>query len=199
VKLFSDLNKTAAKGAIVLVGDSITEGFRIGEMTGRDIMVYNRGINGDTTEGLLEHMAESCFGLSPAKIFLLIGTNDLGNGVEPAVVAGNIETMLTLIQEQIPATQVHVLSLLPVNAAASPEARQMVGIRTRDKILETNMLLSRLAEQYGAVYISLFESLADDTGDLRPDFTPDGLHLSVAGYSVLLDGIRPYLQLPEGK
>lgn len=41
------------------------------------IRVYNRGIGGDVTDGLLERMDESIFDLEPKKVFINIGTNDI--------------------------------------------------------------------------------------------------------------------------
>jgi hypothetical protein len=75
---FKELNKRAQKGGVVFVGDSITEGFPIDEILQCNKPMYNRGINGDTSIGVLDKLKEEVFDLIPSKVFLLIGTNDLG-------------------------------------------------------------------------------------------------------------------------
>ena len=62
-------------GDIVFVGDSLTEGARWDELF-PDKPVINRGINADTVNGVLLRLDDIISG-KPAKIFLLIGTNDL--------------------------------------------------------------------------------------------------------------------------
>ena len=42
-------------------------------------------------------------------------------------------------------------------------------------------------------YVSVFENLLDQEGQLKSDYTTDGLHLSVAGYQALSDALKTYL------
>ena len=59
---FMCLNKFVKKGEIVFTGSSLCELFPISEMLQNvepRIRVYNRGIGGDVTDGLLERMNES--------------------------------------------------------------------------------------------------------------------------------------------
>lgn len=77
---FMCLNKFVKKGEIVFTGSSLCELFPINEMLQNvepRIRVYNRGIGGDVTDGLLERMDESIFDLEPKKVFINIGTNDI--------------------------------------------------------------------------------------------------------------------------
>jgi lysophospholipase L1-like esterase len=80
--VFTHLNAVAKPGSIVFLGDSITDFFRVNEFF-PGVYVINRGISGDTTDGVLNRLAESVYELSPSKIFLMIGTNDLGNRAVP--------------------------------------------------------------------------------------------------------------------
>ena len=80
VQNFRCLNAVAKKGETVFVGSSLCELFPISEMLQNvepRIRVYNRGIGGDVTDGLLRRMDESIFALEPEKVFINIGTNDL--------------------------------------------------------------------------------------------------------------------------
>ena len=72
---------------VVFLGDSITEAGPWEELF-PGIRVRNRGIGGDTTGGVLRRLEQVTSG-GPAKVFLLIGTNDLGRGASEAeIVAG---------------------------------------------------------------------------------------------------------------
>ena len=83
VRNFRELNACARKGEIVFVGSSLCEFFPICELLQNvepRIRVYNRGIAGDVTEGLLARMEESVFALEPRKVFINIGTNGTDMG-----------------------------------------------------------------------------------------------------------------------
>ena len=76
-------------GKIVFLGNSITEMGDWKKLTG-DSTVINRGIGGDITFGILQRLDE-VLNRKPSKIFLLIGINDIGKDIPPAVIADNIK------------------------------------------------------------------------------------------------------------
>ncbi|MDT5197447.1 MAG: hypothetical protein QOH20_4201, partial [Mycobacterium sp.] len=43
----------------------------------------------------------------------------------------------------------------------------------------------------GATYVDLSPVLSDGRGGLRPDFTPDMLHLNALGYAAWVDTLSP--------
>lgn len=47
-----------------------------------DRFIYNRGVGGITTKDLLSLMNECIFELEPSKIFINIGSNDIGGGLD---------------------------------------------------------------------------------------------------------------------
>lgn len=80
-KKYHELNKVAQKGQTVMVGSSLMEWFPINElMMSRGVpgIVYNRGLGGYTTDDLLKCMDVVVFELEPSRIFINIGTNDIG-------------------------------------------------------------------------------------------------------------------------
>ena len=42
-------------------------------------------------------------------------------------------------------------------------------------------------------YVSVFDKLLDQEGQLKSDYTTDGLHLSVAGYQALSNTLKKYI------
>ena len=97
------------------LGNSITDQAEWHEIFG-SLDVKNRGIGGDDTDGILERLDE-VVASKPAKIFLMIGTNDLayGKGVEHVI--GNYKTILDRIAASTPSTEVYVQSVLPTEDA----------------------------------------------------------------------------------
>ena len=76
------LNRFAKKGEILFTGSSLMEQFPIDELlmsNGMTQIIYNRGVGGFTTTDMLDHMEEMVFGTVPSRIFINIGTNDIGS------------------------------------------------------------------------------------------------------------------------
>ena len=81
---FMCLNKFVKKGEIVFTGSSLCELFPISEMLQNvepRIRVYNRGIGGDNTFGMIDRLPD-ILKSKPRKIFLMAGINDAPEQVE---------------------------------------------------------------------------------------------------------------------
>lgn len=74
--LFDELK--VEQSDIIFLGNSITNGAEWAELF-NNYSVKNRGISGDTCEGVYDRL-ESILRGHPRKVFLLIGINDLGRG-----------------------------------------------------------------------------------------------------------------------
>ena len=83
LKNYDKANLSAKKGQTLFVGSSLMEIFPIekweeaGEVTFSHY-IYNRAVRATTTSFLLEHIESQIFNLEPSKIFINIGTNDIG-------------------------------------------------------------------------------------------------------------------------
>jgi lysophospholipase L1-like esterase len=192
---FVTLNRFAEKNAIVLLGDSIIEGFPIQEMFRVTIPIYNRGIGGDTTTNVLERLEESIYDLQPSRIFLQIGTNDFEVEERHAVseIAGRIEQICKQIQTNLPTAQLYLLSVFPVNAAVyynSMDISSLPWVKNNELIQSLNVMLRHIADQLSLPYVNIYPHLTDTEGNLRSDYTKDGLHLNVEGYYVVLSQLE---------
>lgn len=172
----------AKEGQIVFLGDSITEMLPVSDWYGEyslksGLEVYNRGISGDSTLGIYGRVRENVISIKPKAVVILIGTNDLGFGFDPSFVEKNIENTLKLFKEECPDCKVILEAVYPVIDGKA-------GKRKNSDILEVNKKLKALAEKYSAAFIDLTDKLADEKGNLRADYTFDGLHLSAKGYEV---------------
>lgn len=194
------LNETAAlHGQTVLAGDSITEIFNDYELfyewsKEKNCAVYNRGISGDTSNRLSERFYDNVLNISPKNIVLLIGTNDIGMGRKNEDTAKDIKNILEQIRSKSAEINVILEAVYPVNKNLSIESRQMVGIRSNDKIQELNTILKSLADDFGCVWLDLTDVLSDENGNLHKAYCYDGLHLNANGFQTVAEHIIPLLK-----
>ncbi len=172
------------EGEIVFLGDSITDGCEWRELTGLP-HVTNRGISGDTAWGVMARIEEVTAG-RPAKVFLLIGTNDLAHGESVADVHAKIAAILDTIRQQTPETEVYLQSVLPVYGRDD-------GNEHNERILALNERLADLGARDGVTYVDLASAMRDDRGKLQSALSTDGLHLNGKGYYLWYSVIRKYL------
>ena len=177
---------------ILFIGDSIVEYYPLQELFGTSRTIVNRGIRGYQTGLLLENLDAHLYGGAVDKIVLLIGTNDIGKDVPVNEALNNLEAIIQSIARDYPLTEMKLLSILPVNEGE--EYKQTVYIRTNEKIQKWNQAYKELASAYMQVeFAPVFDSLIDQEGQLKKDYTTDGLHLSVTGYQVLTKALKDYL------
>lgn len=190
VQSFTEQNRVFQN--VVLVGDSITEGFEVSKYF-PNRRVLNRGIGGDVIgnglpendpRGLLRRLDCSIFDCAATDVFLMIGINDLNTGQTPEQMEPGYRELFRRIQERVPAIRLHVQSLLPTRgnfAARNAHVR------------DVNIRLKRLATEFHYPYLDLHTLFADANGELKAEFTPDGLHLTEPAYRVWLGEVNKSL------
>ena len=128
----------------------------------------------------------------PAKIFLMIGINDIAHHLSTDSIVKNITQIIRKIKKETPSTQLYIQSLLPTNDSFE-RFKTIVG--KTPQIIEINQQLEELAPIEKYTYIDLFPQLTTPgTTVLDPQYTNDGLHLLGDGYLVWKDVLLPYLQ-----
>lgn len=166
---------------VVLLGDSITEGFDVSKyLPGRRVL--NRGIGSDVignalpaedNRGVLKRLDESVFNCAATDVFLMIGINDLGAGHTPDVMEQGYRDILQRIKTESPRVRVHVQSVLPTRDNSAKHNANVVDFNGR---------LKKLAEEFGYDYLDVHALMVDDKGELKAEFTGDGLHLNETAY-----------------
>ena len=177
---------------IIFIGDSIIEYYPLQELLGTSKTIVNRGIRGYQTGLLQENLDAHLYGDAVDQIVLLIGTNDIGKDVPINEALNNLESVIQTISRDYPLSQIKLVSILPVNEGE--DFKQTVYIRTNEKINAWNQAYQDLASAYMQVeFVPVFENLLDQEGQLKADYTTDGLHLSVAGYQALSNTLKKYI------
>lgn len=170
--------------AVVFFGDSITQGWGAdfkGRFTG--MKLANRGISGDTTRGMLIRLKEDVLDLNPAAIVMLMGTNDIEEGIEAEAIGRNVQKILLAIKAQSPQTPVVFCRMLPSSAQKK---------RPVEMIQKVNGLYDALAK--GDAQLTVVDTwtlFADKAGDADVRWFPDLLHLNKAGYDRWEAALRP--------
>jgi len=189
---------------IVAFGDSLTVGYRsptredpepvpapytsflrreTEKLLGRDgasllrVEFVNRGIVGELTEEMLDRFDRDVLGPRPDVVIILGGSNDLGWGVAPRVIAENLQQLVDGALES---------GIQPVTCTVPSVLGFDEGIRPR---LELNGLIKEQSLDHGVVCVDLFAATSDSAGRLRDEYSNDGLHLSALGYEAMAEAI----------
>ena len=108
--LFEELPVTSKD--IIFLGNSITNGGEWSELLNNK-HVKNRGISGDICMGVYDRLDAILKG-KPAKIFLLIGINDVSRGTSADTIVNRIGMITQKIKQDSPKTKLYLQSVLPV-------------------------------------------------------------------------------------
>lgn len=164
----------------VLVGDSLYLWLPPEGLAG-DRLWLNQSISGETTAHVVRRLTYFA-GVRPNVIYVMVGVNDLKNGVDPAVIVSNMELIAQRLRVQHPHTQIVVLSILPTRWPTIPQPR----------VRQVNQQLAIALQRRGVGFVDLQPAFGDSQGLLRADLTTDGLHLNPQGYSLLTSYLTRY-------
>lgn len=175
-----------SKGAVVFLGDSITQGWR-DDFRGDfgDMKVANRGISGDTTRGMLLRLKEDVLDLDPAAVVMLMGTNDLEENAEPKTIADNVKRIIDELKKHNPKMPIVLCQVFP----SSPSKK-----RPANKIKEVNRLCAAAVK--GDPQITVLDTwtlFADADGNATREDFPDLLHPNQIGYTKWKLALQPIL------
>ena len=183
--------KVESNDNFLFLGDSITDYYPLEEYYD-NLPVVNSGIAGNKTTDILSNMKERVYQYNPTKVFLLIGTNDLDSNDKDIVntTFNNIKKIIKRIRKNRSDATIYVESIYPVNSTI---VNNTVNNRNNNKIKKLNQKLSSYCNDNNCTYINLFNDLVDSKGNLKSNYTEDGLHLNSLGYVVVTRCLLPYL------
>lgn len=181
---------------IVMLGDSITDGYDLDKYYGRDELIVNSGIGGNKAQDIISNIRNRVYDYNPSELFLLIGVNDiLYDNASPEEVIQKIDTIVLETKEKLPNTKIYIESIYPVNNTWRDEhddrvkdEKQVNGI-----IIMTNDLIKEYCEEHDLTYIDIYPHLLDDNGVLDHSYSDDGLHPNDKGYEVITKILKKYM------
>jgi lysophospholipase L1-like esterase len=179
----ADIKKMDGKIDLVLLGDSITDGWR-GQKAWKEsiepLKALNLGIGGDRTQHVLWRIQhDELKGYKPKAFMIMIGTNNMGSDSAEDIAAGN-KAIVEEIQKQHPDAKILLLGIFP----RSPQPTDAV----RDKIKKTNEIIAKL-DGKNVKYLDIGPKFLEKDGTLSKDIMPDFLHLSEKGYMIWAEAV----------
>lgn len=180
----------AKKRGIVFFGDSHIQYFDVKKYF-NDNNVYNCGLEGATSDLLFHLRPYAIAPYDPSKVVILIGTNDLSDEwkVDKLEIAFNVYRLIEILRRFSPAIDVCVISPLPIDETVY---RTSMHNNMQLKILGKE-IGNNVREFVGCQYIDVFEDFLKD-GNMNSAYTKDGIHLNEAGYDLLAEKIRPFVE-----
>jgi len=176
------LKSEPSGNTVVFMGNSITEGWvNASPEFFSDNNYIGRGISGQTTPQMLVRFMPDVIDLHPKVVVILAGTNDIAGNTgfsSVKMITDNIKAMAQLaVANDI---KVILCSVLPVF-----DYPWRTGLEPVDKIEEINQWLKEYALENGLIYLDYFSEMADEKKGLKKEFSKDGVHPNLKGYSVM--------------
>jgi acyl-CoA thioesterase-1 len=190
----------------VALGDSYTIGTSV-EMSerfpnqlvaalGRDEptlrLVANLGVNGYTSADLMGKELPALDALEPEFVTVLIGVNDVVQGVPIDTYRANVVTILDALLHRLPVDRI-VTVAVPDYTVTPSGADYGDPRRQHDGIVATNDLMGQLSKERGIVFIDIFD-LSLRAADDRSFVASDGLHPSGAQYGLWVERLVPVVR-----
>ena len=198
---------TAAVVRYVALGDSFTIGTSVEEedrwpnqlvaRLPQLHLVANLGVNGFTTRDVIEKELDLVPALAPDVVTLLIGVNDVVQGVEEAPYREQVAVILDELARIVGPTRVLVVTtpdytVTPAGADYGDPAKQAAGIR------RYNAINTELAVERGITVVDIYDLSLRAAHD-RTLVAEDGLHPSGAQYGLWVERILPAMESLLGR
>lgn len=164
---------------VVFIGDSITDLADWNDLF-PSLIIANRGISKDTTAGVLNRM-DTIINTKAEKAFLMIGTNDIGKGINIEIIFNNYKEII----EKLKGNDIEPVILSVLYTYNNPK-------RDNKVIKNLNDNLKQLSSELDIPYVDLNTGLSKN-GDLIRNYSNDGLHLNGSGYAVWVEAISAYI------
>lgn len=179
----------------VLIGDSRTDGLRLySGITAKATFLSHTGLSiykveqreavirrGGSRVSVLDALAQGSYG----KVYLSVGVNELGY-FNPAGYAAAYGRVIDAVRACQPNARIYVQLIIPVNTARCSASGTPYYI-TNEAVANYNAALKELCADKDVTLLGIPQSLLDETGELDPELTTDGVHFKVEGYTMWLD------------
>lgn len=155
-------------------------------------LVANLGVNGYTTADLIRDELPELVGLTPELVSLLIGVNDVVQGIPTVTYEANLMEILDVLEARLPVDRIVTVSIpdytvTPAGADYGDPADQ------HDGIVAANAVMARLARERGISFVDIFD-LSVRAAEDRSLVADDGLHPSGAQYALWVERIAPAVE-----
>src|SRR5438445_1480393 len=155
-------------------------------------LAANLAVNGFTSGDVLAVEVPRLVDLRTGFVTLLVGVNDVVQGVPEATYRANLELILDALERSVPIGRIVTVTtpdytLTPAGADyGEPDAR-------RAGIVRLNAILEETARGRGVAFVDIFD-VSTRAASERSLVADDGLHPSGAQYALWVDRIAPVVE-----
>ncbi len=167
------------------------------EGNGDELILFNLGIGGETTEGLLKRMPvelEARNSTDGNLVFLSYGANDLAikEGVQivsPEKFRNNIIAAVQHAQKF--SRDIYLVSILPISQNIDGVVVGSGKLRSNEEVVVYNGILKNIAAEYSLTYIDFHSALLEDK---EVFLSADGVHPNEKGYGMMAEIAIPIIE-----
>jgi lysophospholipase L1-like esterase len=152
-------------------------------------LVANLGVNGYTSDDLIRDQLPALVTLAPEFASVLIGVNDVVQGVPADTYAANVDRILDAVLTHMAPDRV-VTVAIPDYTVTSSGADYGDPRRRHDGIVANNSIMARASVERGIRFVDIFD-LSRQAAHDRSLVAGDELHPSARQYSLWVGRIAP--------
>ena len=186
-----------ALGDSYTIGTAVTEAERWPNQLVRRLpeleLVGNPAVNGYTSADLIAEELPQLDGLRPELVSVLVGANDVVQGVPDSQYAGNVSLILEELLTRLPPTRIFGVatpdySLTPAGVGFGDPAL------TSDAVVRLNAILREASEGRGIAFVPDVFEISQRVLDDPSLVADDGLHPSGSQYAAWVEAILPVVR-----
>ncbi|MDR6462892.1 GDSL-type esterase/lipase family protein [Chryseobacterium sediminis] len=167
------------------------------EGNGDELILFNLGIGGETTEGLLKRIPHELSARNSADgnlVFLSYGANDLAikDGiqiVDPEKFKNNMSIAIAHAKEF--SNEIYLVSILPFSQKIDGVVVSSGKKRINQDVVVYNQILKDLAAEHSLGYIDFYSAFLEDKEIL---LSADGVHPNEKGYGMMAEVAIPIIE-----
>lgn len=155
-------------------------------------LVANLGVNGHTSGDLIRDELPEIAGLGPGFVSVLIGVNDVFQGVPASAYQANVATILDALLARLRPDQI-VTVAIPDYTVTPAGADYGDPRQQHDGIVANNEIMASASAVRGIPFVDIFDLSSLAATDRRL-VAGDGLHPSGAQYATWVERIAPVVE-----
>ncbi|MDR4894672.1 MULTISPECIES: SGNH/GDSL hydrolase family protein [unclassified Chryseobacterium] len=167
------------------------------EGNGDELILFNLGIGGETTEGLLKRIPHELDARNSPDgniVFLSYGANDLA--MKEGIQMVNPEKFRSNIKKAVEharrfSNEIYLVSILPFSQKIDGVVVSSGKKRINEDVVAYNQILKNIAAEDSLTYIDFYSAFLDDKEIL---LSSDGVHPNEKGYGMMAEIAIPIIE-----
>ncbi len=167
------------------------------EGNGDELILFNLGIGGETTEGLLKRMPTELSARNSADgnlVFISYGANDLATkeGIQVVNPGSFKYNIIKAVQHARQFSEdIYLVSVLPVSKNIDGIVVSSGKLRSNEEVILYNQILKDIAADHSLRYIDFYNAILEDKEVL---LSADGVHPNEKGYGIMAEIAMPIIE-----